>query len=263
MKTFVFDLDDTLLNREKQVGENTRSTLIELAHSGSKIIFATSRPERAVNRFIDSKLLSLATLITLNGAILRESPTQISRFSKWRDKAIKLIEHPELSRIAHFSVEFDGHDFASNANYTDKELDTIQSATREMLIPLSKMEVDKISKVAVDGLGQNIEKYCDFISTLGMKAIPSMDGTFLNVVDPAVDKSSTLGILLNRLNIPKQDVIVFGDDIPDMEMMKLGGLAVAMGNARQEVKAIADVVIGDCDNDEIGGFIRQYSQRYG
>jgi Cof subfamily protein (haloacid dehalogenase superfamily) len=260
MKTFVFDLDDTLLNREKRVGENTRDILLEITRTGSKIIFATSRPERAVRRFIDNELLSLATLITLNGAILRESPTYISHYSKLGNKAVKLIKHPELSRIAHFSVEFEGHEFASNANYTDKELDTIQSATRDMVIPLANIEFDKISKVAVDGLGNNIERYCEYISALGMKAISSMNGTFLNVVDPKVDKSTTLEILLNRLSIQKQDVIVFGDDVPDIEMMKLGGLAVAMNNAKKEVKEIADVVIGDCDNDEIGKFIRQYCQ---
>jgi hydroxymethylpyrimidine pyrophosphatase-like HAD family hydrolase len=196
----------------------------------------------------------------LNGAILRESPTQISRFSKLGEKAIKLIEHEELGKITHFSVEFDGHEFASNANYTDHELNVIQSATREMVIPLSNMEIDKISKVAVDGLGNNIERYCEYISISGMKPIPSMNGTFLNVVDPTVDKSSTLVILLNRLGIQKQDVIVFGDDIPDIEMLKLGSLAIAMGNAKQEVKEIADVVIGDCDDDEIGEFIRQHYQ---
>jgi len=258
MKAYVFDLDDTLLNREKRVGDKTRNTLIEVAHAGSKVIFATSRPERAVNRFIDAELLALTTLITLNGAILRESSTQVSRFSNLGEKAIKLIEHAELNRIAHFSVEFDGHEFASNADYTDKDLDRIQSATRDLVIPLSKIEIDRISKVAVDGLGKNITGYCDFISALGMKAILSMDGTFLNVVDPTVDKSSTLRILLDRLNIRKQDVIVFGDDIPDIEMLKLGGLAVAMDNAKKEVKEIADVVIGDCDNDEIGEFIKQY-----
>ena len=43
-------------------------------------------------------------------------------------------------------------------------------------------------------------------------------------------------------------------------MLKLGSLAVAMGNAKQEVKEIADVVIGDCDDDEIGKFIRQHYQ---
>lgn len=260
MKTFVFDLDDTLLNREKRVGENTRDILIEITRTGSKIIFATSRPERAVKRFIDGELLSLATLITLNGAILRESPTYIIHYSKLGSKAVKLIEHPELTRIAHFSVEFEGHEFASNANYTDEELDTIQSATRDMVIQLANIEFDKISKVAVDGLGNNIERYCEYISTLGMKAISSMNGTFLNVVDPKVDKSTTLEILLNRLSIQKRDVVVFGDDVPDLGMMKRGGLAVAMGNAKQEVKEIADVVIGDCDNDEIGEFIRQYCQ---
>jgi hydroxymethylpyrimidine pyrophosphatase-like HAD family hydrolase len=129
-----------------------------------------------------------------------------------------------------------------------------------MVIPLSKIEIDRISKVAVDGHGKNITRNCNFISVLGMKAIPSMDGTFLNVVDPTVDKSSTLQILLDRLNIHKQDVIVFGDDIPDIEMLKLGSLAIAMGNTKQEVKEIADIVIGDCDDDEIGKFIRQHYQ---
>jgi Cof subfamily protein (haloacid dehalogenase superfamily) len=260
MKVFVFDLDDTLLNRENRVGDKTRNALIEIAKAGSKIILATSRPERAVNRFVDKELLSLVTLITLNGAILRESSTHISRFSNLGNKAIKLIEHEELGKISHFSVEFEGHEFASNADYTDEDLDRIQSATRDMVIPLSKIEIDRISKVAVDGLGKNITSYCDFISVLGMKAIPSMDGTFLNVVDPMVDKSSTLQLLLDRLNTRKQDVVVFGDDIPDIEMLKLGGLAVAMGNAKQEVKEIADIVIGDCDNDEIGEFVRQHYQ---
>ena len=258
MKTFVFDLDDTLLSREKRVGSKTRSALLQSAKNGSKIIFATSRPERAVRRFIDDKLLGHAALITLNGAILRESPTQLSRFSKLGKKAISLIQHNELSSFASFSIEFDGHEFASNISYTDEELAVLQSATRDMVIPLDRMEIEKISKIGIDGFGKNIEEYCDFIASLGMKAIPCVDGTFLNVVDPAVDKSSTLKILLDRLGIDQQDMVVFGDDLPDIEMMKMGGLAVAMGNARDEVKAVADIVIGDCDNDEIGAFIQRY-----
>jgi len=179
MKTYVFDLDDTLLNREKQVGAKTRDVLIKLAQTGSIIIFATSRPERAVLRFIDKELLSHALLITLNGAILRESPTRVRRFSKLGNKAIKLIEHAELSRTVHFSVEFYGHEFASNANYTDQELDEIQSATRAMVIPLSKMETEKISKVAIDGLGKNIENYSGFITTLGNHPQQSFCSTIL------------------------------------------------------------------------------------
>jgi hypothetical protein len=259
MKTFVFDLDDTLLSREKRVGTDTRRALLDSAQAGAKLIFATSRPERAVRRFIDAELLGHAALITLNGAILRESPTHLQRFAIMGKKALGLIEHEALGTFARFSIEFDGYEFASNVNYTDRELDEIQSATREMFIPLERIEADKISKVSVNGLGKKVEQYCDFISDLGMKPISCMDGTFLNVVDPAVDKSSTLEVVFERLGIEKQDVVVFGDDLPDLAMMKLAGLAVAMGNATEEVKAAADTVIGDCDADEIGRFIRQYS----
>ncbi len=258
MKTFVFDLDDTLLSREKRVGTDTRRALLESAKAGTKLIFATSRPERAVRRFIDAELLGHAALITLNGAILRETPTHLQRFAIMGKKALGLIEHEALGKFARFSIEFDGYEFASNINYTDRELDEIQSATREMFIPLERIDAEKISKVSVNGLGKKVEQYCDFISDLGMKPISCMDGTFLNVVDPAVDKSSTLEVVFERRGTEKQDVIVFGDDLPDLAMMRLAGVAVAMGNATQEVKQAANIVIGDCDDDEIGRFIRQY-----
>jgi Cof subfamily protein (haloacid dehalogenase superfamily) len=257
MKIFVFDLDDTLWNRQKQVGPRTRSAILESAQAGVKIIFATSRPERAVRRFLDAELFGLATIITMNGAILRESATGVSQFAKLGQKALPLIEHPALNQFAHMAIEFQGYNFATNVHYTDHELETLNSATRDMVIPLDAMEIDQIAKVAVNGLGQNVEQYCDFITSLGMKPISCENGTFLNVVDPAVDKSSTLRSLFDQLGLDTQDMVVFGDDIPDLGMMKMAGLAVAMGNAREEVKALADVVLGDCDNDEIGPFLRQ------
>jgi Cof subfamily protein (haloacid dehalogenase superfamily) len=257
MKILVFDLDDTLWNRQKQVGRQTRSAIIESAQAGAKIIFATSRPERAVRRFLDAELFALDTIISLNGAILRETTTGVSQFAKLGQRALPLITHAALNQFAHMAIEFQGYNFATNVHYTDHELETLNSATRDMVIPLDVMEIDQIAKVAVNGLGHNIDQYCDFITSLGMKPISCENGTFLNVVDPAVDKSSTLKILLDRLGLDAQEMVVFGDDIPDLEMMKMGGLAVAMGNARDEVKAVADVVLGDCDNDEIGPFLRQ------
>ncbi len=257
MKVFVFDLDDTLWNRQKQVGPQTRRAIIEGAKDGAKIIFATSRPERAVRRFMDDELFALATIITMNGAILRDA-TGVSQFAKLGKKALPLIAHAELRKFAHMAIEFHGYNFATNVHYSDDELYTHNSATREMVIPLDEMEIDQIAKVAVNGLGQNIERYCDFITGLGMKPISCENGAFLNVVDPAVDKSSTLKLVLDRLGLNPQEMVVFGDDIPDLEMMRMGGLAVAMGNARDEVKAVANTVLGDCDHDEIGPFLRQY-----
>lgn len=40
-------------------------------------------------------------------------------------------------------------------------------------------------------------------------------------------------------------------------MMRLGGVSVAMNNAKSEVKQVADHIIGDCEEDGIGAFIRR------
>ena len=50
-------------------------------------------------------------------------------------------------------------------------------------------------------------------------------------------------------------IIAFGDDYADIGMLELCGTGVAMGNAIDEVKERADIVIGSNDEDGIAGFI--------
>ena len=52
------------------------------------------------------------------------------------------------------------------------------------------------------------------------------------------------------------DIIAFGDDYADIGMLKLCGVGVAMGNAIDEVKVIADYVIGDNDHDGIANYMQ-------
>ena len=257
MKTFVFDLDDTLLNRDKKIGSKTQIELIHQMKCGSNIVFATSRPIRAVRRFVDAQLLKSVTVISLNGSICHNPNGQIHRYSHIGTKAKGLIENDDLRNRVHFSVELEGDHFASNAIYTDQELDEIHSASREFVLPLESLDYREVSKVAIDGLGRDISAYRSSIIRLGMKPILCMDNTFINVVDINVDKSSTLAEILSKKGIDSQDIFVFGDDIPDIEMMKFAGVSIAMGNAKEAVKAVADYIIDDCDADAIGGFIQQ------
>ena len=52
-------------------------------------------------------------------------------------------------------------------------------------------------------------------------------------------------------------IIAFGDDFADIGMLELCGLGVAMGNAIDEVKNKADVVIGSNDEEGIAAFIEE------
>jgi len=61
--------------------------------------------------------------------------------------------------------------------------------------------------------------------------------------------------MCQELNITVEDIIAFGDDYVDIGMLKLCGVGVAMGSAIDEVKTVADVIIGGNDEDAIAEYL--------
>ena len=81
------------------------------------------------------------------------------------------------------------------------------------------------------------------------------DGWFLTILHPEGDKAHALQKVMNYLERDLRDVTVFGDSVNDIGMFKLAGTSVAVSNALDEVKAVADVVL-PYSNDEDG--VAQY-----
>jgi len=92
-----------------------------------------------------------------------------------------------------------------------------------------------------------------FGSVLEYKLSPEKysDGWFLTILHPEGDKAHALGKVLEYLEREYEDLTVFGDSINDIGMFKLAGTAVAVSNALDEVKALADIVL-EHSNDEDG-----------
>jgi len=76
-------------------------------------------------------------------------------------------------------------------------------------------------------------------------------GHFLTLLHPHGDKAHALNKVMEYLERDPSDVTVFGDSINDIGMFKLAGTSVAVSNALDEVKAVADVVLPH-SNDEDG-----------
>ena len=62
------------------------------------------------------------------------------------------------------------------------------------------------------------------------------------VMNEGVDKGNAVKILAEKMNIDREDIIAFGDNYNDIEMIKFAGLGVAMGNAEELIKQEADYV---------------------
>jgi hypothetical protein len=77
------------------------------------------------------------------------------------------------------------------------------------------------------------------------------DETCGEVTMTGVNKASGMRILGDYLHCPREDMIAFGDGPNDIDMLEYAGTGIAMGNAGENVKAVADMVTDRIDEDGI------------
>jgi len=87
-------------------------------------------------------------------------------------------------------------------------------------------------------------------------AYPEVD--FINVIAPGVTKGKALEALAAFLKIPLAEVIAIGDGANDVPVLSRAGMAVAMGNAPDELKAIADHITLDVDHSGVAEAVNKF-----
>ena len=84
------------------------------------------------------------------------------------------------------------------------------------------------------------------------------ESSSLELTATGVDKGVGLTKLCEALGIPVSASIAVGDADNDLSVLRTAGLAVAMGNALDSVKAVSDVTVADCDHDGCAEAIYKY-----
>jgi hydroxymethylpyrimidine pyrophosphatase-like HAD family hydrolase len=85
----------------------------------------------------------------------------------------------------------------------------------------------------------------------GIDVSPSGLPGSVELTPPGVHKGRGVEELCTRLGIARQDVVAFGDGLNDHEMLTWAGCGVAMGNADERTKAIADEITASNDDDGV------------
>ena len=73
----------------------------------------------------------------------------------------------------------------------------------------------------------------------------------IDVIPLHYNKSKGIEALLNHLGIKKEEAIAIGDGHNDAEMIEYVGLGIAMGNAIEKCKKVADYITSDIDDNGI------------
>ncbi|HAS04797.1 MAG TPA: Cof-type HAD-IIB family hydrolase, partial [Dehalococcoidia bacterium] len=89
------------------------------------------------------------------------------------------------------------------------------------------------------------------------------DIEFLNIVDPGVSKGEALRFLIEYSGLKKDEVLAIGDGLNDLPLFEAAGTKIAMENAFDELKALADDITYDVENGGVAAAIGKYLLKNG
>jgi len=247
IKMVVFDLDDTLLRTDKTISTRTNNAIKLCQNRGIKTVYATGRGSSA-DAIVPSALFD--GKITMNGAITKIGneiicssliPYLTARpFLLACDKrGLKMTSEIAGIHYTNFTIPDGWTDVVKNWEITDfdkhdKDAEKIYTydLTPEDIIFINKtLPNDLYMVTAVDGLAMIMNK----------------DAT----------KSKAVAAIAKSWGIAQSEIVAFGDDLNDIDLLKHAGISVAMENALNDVKTVAVHICDTNDNDGVARWLEE------
>lgn len=249
IRMIVTDLDGTYLRSDKTVSEYMQRVIDRLRAQGVLFVVATARPVRAVNTFLP--WIHYDAGIFHNGAVLWNESKRIGGFG---------IENPEniIEQILRDKPETCIAAEADDTLYANFDSERIWPG------------VDYIATKGFDELkGQIADKL--IIETSSIEAMKQYEpyipkelymqlseNRIAMVMNREATKPNGIRLMANLYGVELGQVVAFGDDYNDIDMLKECGIGVAVANALEPVKEAADEICGGNDEDGVAHWLENY-----
>lgn len=245
VKIIFFDIDGTLIDvNKKAISDKTVETLLRLKENGVKICIATGRAPGSMPK---SDGVDFDAFLTFNGSYCFNSSDVILSTPIPKVDVEKMIEN--ATRINR-PVSIAGKDRVV-ANGTDKDLsDYFGFAKQET--PVSD-DFDEVLKGEIYQMmmGGRKDEYDDILKDVENARITAWWDRAVDIIPANGGKGKGIEAILEYYGIDRSESMAFGDGGNDIEMLQTVGTGVAMGNALDNVKAIADEICGTSADDGI------------
>ena len=264
-KLLALDLDGTLTNSKKQITPHTLETLIRAQQEkGLKIILASGRPTYGV-----APLANALQLDKFGGFILAYNGGEIIN---WRTHEImykNLLDHDVLPYLYECAKKNDFAIVTYENEYVLTEKPDDEYVLKEALLNVMKIKkVDNfleavrhpIAKCLIVGEPTHLailEKEMQEQLKDRMGVFRS-EPYFLELVPKGIDKARSLSVLLEELELKREELMAAGDGFNDLSMVRFAGMGVAMANAQDVVKENADFITLSNDEDGVAYAVEKF-----
>lgn len=246
----ITDLDNTLLRSDCSVSVHTAEVFKECRRRKILIGFASARAENAMTRFID--LIKPDVIISNGGATVRVDGKIIYQKLMSSETVHKIIEMCKgfTNQSGLITVEADDGYYC---NYHPSDPDRKNNYLYTDFSHFSKPAYKVTPELANEQWAKQIVEACPECEYLNFSG-----EIWRRFAAKNVGKEKALSVLADYLHILPSDMVAFGDDHNDINMMQFVGTSVAVSNAIEEVKEIAGHITDSHDEDGVANYIEKY-----
>ena len=257
------DLDGTLLDSHKQVSAETRKVLRELKNRGILFGIASGRPVESGQILVHDWGLEndISFLIGMNGGALYDMRTKAKHkyYPLSGDKILEIMEHFKDMDVI-FQCMLGNDRFVSKSTEKTKahaKLFCEHEHEVDLQEFLPGREIDKLILFLDPELMPAVRQRATTFSDPAYTSMQTADNLY-EYMDPRINKGFGIEKACKHYGITPDHVVAFGDAENDEAMIETVGLGVAMANASDELKKIADVVLKETnDQDGLAHFVEK------
>ena len=255
IKAIFFDVDGTLLSQKQgKVPISTQRALRRVRKKGIKIFIATGRHMIELSK-LPVMEIPFNGYLTLNGnLILDENKKAYAGTPISADEVEVLSGIFRAKKIPFVMISADKRFI----NYVDDVVVETQASTHGTIPDIgnvSDYDGEKIYQ-CIAFVQDHERKVLDEI--LDECSITSWNPTGIDIVARGSGKAAGIAQFIEEQGLAPSEIMAFGDGENDIEMLKFAGTGVAMGNASDEVKAVADYVTDSVDDNGIENALKHF-----
>lgn len=261
IKLVAVDMDDTLLDDTLQVSQRTCEAIGKAQEQGVIVTIATGRMFSSVVPF--AKQLNIQVpVISYNGGMVRHPVSKEMVFHQSLDensagKIVEIFRERGWYLQSYMNDELYVVERCEKARFYENLLG-IRAVVMGDEFYAMKHEPTKMLSLAEPHEIKEIQKIVD--KELGTKIFSTTSKAhFLEITHPKVNKGHALAVLAEKLMIRQDEIMTIGDSNNDYPMIEYAGFGIAMGNASDRIKKIAQAITADNNHHGVAEAIEKYA----
>lgn len=264
IRLIVSDLDGTLLRDDHTLSDYTKAVIHRVSEQGIDFMLATGRIFGGARKY--ARQLNLNTpILACNGALIKEAEGKLiygkPLLDGTLDEVFRLLTEKNLYFHCYGEENFYTKKFSGSLS-SFYSFDSGLPDDRFPMVEINPMELigkDAVYKVLArcEGEENRRELYGCLTEIAGTSVTVSWYNSF-DICADEVSKAAAIDRYAKEKGISPSEIMCFGDNYNDIDMIRYAGLGITLENGVNEIKEAADYVTAGNNEDGVAKAIEKF-----